>query len=240
VTRRFSILTLFPTIFDSFLDCSLIGKAVEAGRLVVETTDIRDFATDPHRSVDDAPFGGGAGMVMKPGPVVEALHRAPAGLKVLLTPQGERYTQQMARELSGQETLVLVCGRYEGFDERIRQHVDREVSLGDFVLHGGEVAAMAIIESIARLGEHVLGNPDSSVEESFAEGLLEYPQYTRPRTFDGHAVPEVLLGGNHAAIDRWRRQQRLLRTHRRRPELLGALDEEDRRLLREALDGEEP
>jgi tRNA (guanine37-N1)-methyltransferase len=239
VTSRFSILTLFPSIFDSFLECSLIGRAVEAGRLVVETTDIRDFATDPHRSVDDAPFGGGAGMVMKPGPVVEALDRAPAGLKVLLTPQGERYTQQVARELSGHETLVLVCGRYEGFDERIRHHVDRQVSLGDFVLQGGEVAAMAIIESIARLAEDVLGNPDSPVEESFSGGLLEYPQYTRPRTFDGHAVPEVLLGGNHAAIGRWRRQQRLLRTHRRRPELLGGLDEEDRLLLREALENDE-
>jgi len=239
VTRRFSILTLFPSIFDSFRECSLIGKAVEAGRLVVETIDIRDFATDPHRSVDDAPFGGGAGMVMMPGPVVEALGRAPAGLKVLLTPQGERYTQETARELSGHETIVLVCGRYEGFDERIRGYVDREVSLGDFVLHGGEVAAMAIIESIARLGEDVLGNPDSPVEESFVEGLLEYPQYTRPRTFEGHAVPDVLLGGNHAAIARWRRQQRLLRTRERRPDLLDGLDEEDRRLLREALEREE-
>jgi tRNA (guanine37-N1)-methyltransferase len=240
VTRRFNILTIFPSVFDSFLECSLIGKAVEAGRLVVERTDIRDFATDPHRSVDDAPYGGGAGMVMQPGPVVEALRRAPEGLKVLVTPQGERYTQETARELSRHETLVLVCGRYEGFDERIRHHVDREVSLGDFVLQGGEVAAMAIIESIARLGEDVLGNPDSVIEESFTDGLLEYPQYTRPRTFEGRPVPEILLGGNHAAIGRWRRQQRLLRTRRRRPDLLGDLDEEDRLLLREALENEEP
>ena len=178
-------------------------------------------------------------MVMMPGPVVDALRRAPEGPRVLLTPQGERYTQEMARGLSRHETLVLVCGRYEGFDERIRGHVDHEVSLGDFVLHGGEVAAMAIIESIARLGEDAMGNPDSALEESFTDGLLEYPQYTRPRSFDGQDVPEVLLGGNHAAIDRWRRQQRLLRTYHRRPDLLDELAEEDRLLLREALESEE-
>jgi len=240
VTRRFTILTLFPSIFDSFLECSLIGKAVAAGRIVVERTDIRNFASDPHRSVDDSPYGGGAGMVMKPEPVVEALRQAPDGLRVLITPQGERYTQETALELSRHETLVLACGRYEGFDERIRDFVDREVSLGDFVLHGGEVAAMAIVESIARLGKEVLGNPDSAIEESFSDGLLEYPQYTRPHTFEGRSVPEILLGGNHQAIRRWRRAQRLLRTSRRRPDLLGELTEEDRHLLQEALGQEEP
>ena len=239
MTRRFCILTLFPSILDSFVECSLIGKAVAAGRLAIETTDIRDFATGPHRSVDDAPYGGGAGMVMMPGPVVSAIRQAPEGPRILVTPQGERYSQQMARELAAADTLVLVCGRYEGFDERIRDHVDREVSLGDFVLHGGEVAAMAIVESIVRLGEDTLGNPDSAVEESFSDGLLEYPQYTRPRVFEGRAVPEVLLGGNHEAIRRWRRAQRLLRTSRRRPDLIDELDDQDRRLLDEALeDGE--
>ncbi len=235
MTRRFTILTIFPSIFDSFLECSLIGKAVEAGRIVVERTDIRTFAQDPHRSVDDAPYGGGAGMVMKPEPVVEALRRAPDGLRVLITPQGERYTQETARELSRHESLVLVCGRYEGFDERIRGFVDRQVSLGDFILAGGEVAAMAIVESIARLGEEVLGNPASPVEESFSDGLLEYPQYTRPRTFEGLEVPGILLGGNHEAIRRWRRAQRLLRTSRQRPDLMDTLDDEDRLLLEEAL-----
>ena len=239
MTRRFTILTLFPSIFDSFLECSLIGRAVAAGRIAVERTDVRDYASDPHRSVDDSPYGGGAGMVMKPEPVVEALRQAPDGPRILVTPQGERYTQETAHELSRHETLVLVCGRYEGYDERIRDFVDREVSLGDFVLHGGEVAAMAIIESIARLGEDVLGNPESAIEESFNGGLLEYPQYTRPRTFEGLSVPEILLGGNHEAIRRWRRAQRLLRTSRRRPDLLGDLDEEDRLLLQEALEQEE-
>jgi tRNA (guanine37-N1)-methyltransferase len=221
-------------MLDSFLACSLIGKAMATGRISITTIDMRGFTADPHRSIDDAPYGGGAGMVMMPGPVVAAIRSAPAGPRVLLTPQGERFDQKMARELSGHETLVLVCGRYEGFDERIRYHVDREVSLGDFVLHGGEVAAMAIIESVARLGEDVLGNPESAVMESFADDLLEYPQYTRPRTFEGESVPDVLVGGNHAAIRAWRRVQRLLRTKRRRPDLLGQLGEEDRRLLEEA------
>jgi tRNA (guanine37-N1)-methyltransferase len=239
VTRRFAILTIFPSIFDSFVECSLLGKAVESGRIRLDRIDIRQFATDPHRSVDDTPYGGGAGMVMKPGPVVRALRSAPPGHRVLLSPQGTRYTQEIARQLSDHDTLVLVCGRYEGFDERIREHVDRELSLGDFVLHGGEVAAMAMIESIVRLGDGVLGNPDSLREESFTGGLLEYPQYTRPRVFEGLSVPEVLVSGDHAGIARWRRMMRLLRTYRRRPELLGDLDGEDRELLGEVLEREE-
>lgn len=234
MTSRFFVLTIFPEMFDSFLASSLIGKAIASGRISIATSDMRDFTTDPHRSIDDAPYGGGAGMVMMPGPVVTAIRAAPVGPRILLTPQGQRFDQKLARELSRHETLVLVCGRYEGFDERIRHHVDMEVSLGDFVLHGGEVAAMAIIESVARLGEHLLGNPESAVMESFADDLLEYPQYTRPRTFEGESVPEVLLGGNHAAIREWRRVQRLLRTKRRRPDLLGPLDDEDRRLLERA------
>lgn len=236
MTGRFVIVTIFPEVFDSFLGCGLIGKAIEAGKIAVDRIDIRDFTSDPHRSVDDAPFGGGAGMVMMPGPVVEALGAAPRGHRILLTPQGRPLTQDRARRLAAHDVLVIVCGRYEGFDERIRDHVDIEISLGDFVLHGGEVAAMAVIEAVVRLDEGFLGNPESTVEESFREGLLEYPQYTRPRTFEGRAVPEVLLGGNHEAIRRWRRVQRLLRTKRRRPDLFEALDldEEDRLLLEQA------
>jgi tRNA (guanine37-N1)-methyltransferase len=239
VTRRFAILTIFPEIFDSFLGCSLIGKAIASGRLEVMRIDVRGFALDAHRSVDDAPYGGGAGMVMRPGPVVAALRAAPAGPRILLTPQGEPYTQRIAAELERSDTLVLACGRYEGFDERIRAHVDRELSLGDFVLHGGEVAAMALVESIVRLGEDVIGNPDSTREESFAGGLLEYPQYTRPRSFEGMEVPAVLLSGDHEAIRRWRRAQSLLRTARRRPDLVASLGDEDRALLEAALLGTE-
>lgn len=236
MTHRFAILTIFPDAFDSFLGCSLIGKAISSGKITVDRIDIRDFSSDQHRSVDDTPYGGGAGMVMMPGPVVAALRAAPSGHRVLLTPQGEPFTQRLAHEFSAHETLVLVCGRYEGFDERIREHVDAEVSLGDFVLHGGEVAAMAVIESVVRLGEGLLGNPQSVVEESFTGGLLEYPQYTRPREFEGRSVPRILLGGNHEAIRRWRRAQQLLRTKRRRPDLLESLDldEEDRSLIEEA------
>jgi len=234
MTRRFTAITIFPSIFDSFLGCSLIGRAVAGGRIAFDRIDIRDFATDPHRKVDDAPYGGGAGMVMMPGPVVSAIRAAPPGIRVLLTPQGERYTQAVARELATRESIVLVCGRYEGFDERIRAHVDREISVGDFVLHGGEVAAMALVESIVRLGEEVIGNPDSPLEESFTEDLLEYPQYTRPRDFEGHDVPQVLLGGDHEAVRRWRRAQRLVRTARRRPDLISSLSAEDRALLEEA------
>jgi tRNA (guanine37-N1)-methyltransferase len=234
------VLTIFPEIFDSFIGCSLIGKSISSGSIRIDRIDIRSHAADAHRSVDDAPYGGGAGMVMMPGPVIGALRTAPPGHRVMLTPQGEPLTQKTARELASHETLVLVCGRYEGFDERIRGHVDREVSLGDFVLHGGEVAAMAVIESVVRLGTDFLGNPDSVLEESFSEGLLEYPQYTRPSEFEGLAVPKVLLGGNHERIGRWRRAQRLVRTKRRRPDLLASLDlDEEERLLLEEAEGEE-
>lgn len=202
MTSRFTVLTLFPEIFDSFVGCSLLGRSIEAGGVSLERIDIRGFSTDRHRSVDDAPYGGGAGMVLMPGPVVAAMEAAPSGHRILLSPQGRRLDQALVEQLAGYDSLVLVCGRYEGFDERIRSFVDDEVSLGDFVLNGGEVAAMAIIEAIVRLRESTMGNPASSVEESFGSGLLEYPQYTRPREYRGMVVPEVLTGGNHAEIAR--------------------------------------
>jgi len=239
MTHRFVVLTIFPEIFDSFLRASLVGKAVDAGRIAVDRVDIRDFASGPHRSVDDAPYGGGAGMVMMPGPVVDAIESSPPGHRVLLTPQGQRYTQDLARDLARHPTLVLVCGRYEGFDERIREWADREVTIGDFVLHGGEVAAMCVIESIARLGDGTLGNPESVVEESHTDGLLEYPQYTRPRDFRGREVPGVLTSGHHEAIRRWRREQQIRRTARRRPDLIEGrdLDPEEMRIVEDETGG---
>ena len=236
MTQTIKILTLFPEVFDSFLGAGLLGKAVERSVVRVERIDIRDFTSDVHRSVDDAPYGGGAGMLMKAEPAVEALASAGEGTRILLSPRGEPFTQAIARTLAGRDTLILLCGRYEGIDERVRRFVDMELSLGDFVLHGGEVAAMAVIESVVRLAPAFLGNEASLCEESHAEGLLEYPQYTRPPTFRGLQVPEVLLSGNHERIRRWRRGQALLVTKQRRPDLFAKLElgDEDRKLLDEA------
>lgn len=221
------ILTLFPEFFDGPLQTSLTGKAIERGHFDVDVTDIRDFATDKHNKCDDQPYGGGAGMVMKPEPLVGALEDArntsPDAPRILLTPQGESFDQPMARELSNESGLILTCGRYEGVDERVRQHwIDREISIGDFVLTGGEVAAMTVIDAVTRLLPGVLGNSDSVDDESFAAGdvHLEYPQYTRPRSFRGHDVPDVLLSGHHAKIEEWRRDKARERTRRRRPDLL--------------------
>lgn len=237
---RFEIVTLFPELFEA-LNTGLLGKAREAGRVDVHTITPRRFTTDRHQTVDDAPYGGGSGMVLKPGPIAEALdhlddtREGRVSHRVLLTPQGARFTQAHARRFSKLDAMTLVCGRYEGFDERIRWLVDEEVSLGDFVLLGGEIAALAVIEATARLLPGVLGNEDSAADESHAEGLLEYPQYTRPEEFRGHAVPDILRSGNHAAIARWRRKESLRRTLERRPDLLEAaeLSEEDRVLLEE-------
>jgi tRNA (guanine37-N1)-methyltransferase len=229
---RFEIVTLFPELFEA-TRMGLLGKAQDAETIALQTINPRDFATDRHRSVDDAPYGGGSGMVLMAAPFVAALEhldQARSGEpahKVLLTPQGDRFTQAHARRFSGVATLTLVCGRYEGFDERIRGCVDEEISLGDFVLLGGEVAALAIIEATARLIPGVLGNEQSTADESHAHGLLEYPQFTRPEVFRGARVPEVLLSGNHAAIARWRRRESLLRTLERRPDLLEAADLSD-------------
>ena len=223
---RIDVLTLFPEAFDGFVEASIVGRARAAGLVHLAFTNIRDYARDKHRSVDDRPFGGGPGMVMTCGPVFEAF-AAVRGcgedepLLVMLTPQGERLTQSTVQELSRCPHLVLLCGHYEGFDERIRQGLrPREVSIGDYVLSGGEPAAMVVIDGVVRLMPGVLGCAESAVEESFSAGVLEYPQYTRPREFRGMTVPEVLISGDHEKVADWRRQQAVERTRRLRPDLL--------------------
>jgi tRNA (guanine37-N1)-methyltransferase len=234
----FDILTLFPGMFASPFQASIIGKAMERRLIQVRVHNIRDYATDKHRMTDDRPFGGGEGMVMKPEPIVRGLHTLhqehPPPRVILLTPQGRVFDQGLARELGGFPRLVLICGRYEGVDERIaRYFVDDEISVGDYILTGGELAAMILVEAVARLIPGVLGNVASPHSESFGETPLKYPQYTRPQEFLGYAVPEVLLSGNHQAIRRWRRGQALLRTRLRRPDLFARLqlNAEDQELL---------
>ena len=227
---RIDIVTIFPAFFD-VLGVSLLGKARSSGLLDVRVHDLRDWTHDRHRTVDDTPYGGGAGMVMKPEPWAEALDAIVADAArrptiVFPSPAGEVFTQTTARELSGHQHLVFGCGRYEGIDERVFDYATmlgdvRLVSLGDYVLNGGEVAAMAMIEAIGRLVPGVVGNPESLVEESHEDGLLEYPSYTKPALWRGREVPPVLLSGNHGAVDAWRRQQQLERTRDRRPDLLG-------------------
>ncbi len=237
----FDILTLFPGMFDSPMRESILGKAVDRGLIQVRVHNIRDYATDKHQITDDRPFGGGEGMVMKPEPIVGALdalrERGPNPRVLLLTPQGPLFTQEIARSLSGIPRLVLVCGRYEGVDERVAQYFcDDQISVGDYVLSGGELAAMIVVDAVARLIPGVLGNVDSPGRDSFTEALLEYPQYTRPQEYRGHRVPDVLLSGHHDVIEKWRRGQALLRTRMRRPDLFDRFTptREDLRLLREA------
>jgi tRNA (guanine37-N1)-methyltransferase len=244
------VLTLFPRMVELPLSESILGKAQEKGLLRARATDIRAYAQGKHHVTDDVPYGGGAGMVMKPEPLVSAIEDARARLDaqdppgkarvVLLSPAGKPFTQAVAQRYAAEHRkLVLVCGRYEGVDERVLPSVDEELSLGDFILTGGEFAALAVIDAVARLLPGVLGNEDSPRTESFeGEGLLEAPHYTRPPEFRGQRVPEVLMGGNHALIARWRRQQALLRTRERRPDLFERLrlGDEDRELLAE-LDG---
>jgi tRNA (guanine37-N1)-methyltransferase len=232
------ILTLFPETVGAYLAASILGKAAERGLLEVRARDIRSHAEGKHRITDDAPYGGGPGMVLKPEPVVAAVEAARAGLpgaRVLLTsPRGDRFDQAMARALArGPTDLILVCGRYEGVDERVRSFVDGEVSVGDFVLTGGELAALSVVDGVARLLPGVLGNAGSAGSESFEQELLEHPHYTRPAVFRGLEVPAILQGGDHARVARWRRWQALHWTRERRPDLLArvALSEEDRRLL---------
>ena len=219
------VLTLFPRMIAAPLEESILGKARDKGLLRVQVTDIRAFAEGRHRVTDDLPYGGGAGMVMKPEPLVSAIEsakaREPSAHVILMSPQGRRFDQAKAQDLAGREKLIFVCGRYEGVDERVLPFVDEELSLGDFVMTGGEFAALAIIDAVARLCPGVLGNAESPLAESFAgDGLLEGPQYTRPPEFRGHKVPEVLLSGDHAKIAAWRREQALHRTRDRRPDLL--------------------
>jgi tRNA (guanine37-N1)-methyltransferase len=235
---RLDILTLFPDLFSSFLKESILGRAIERGLVDIRLTDIRSFARGPHRQTDDRPYGGGDGMVMKPGPICRALasvERLREGsLVVLLTPQGERFDQSMAWEFSRLAQLILICGRYEGVDERVRtDHVDRELSIGDYILSGGELGAMVVIDAVSRLIPGVLGGERSNLEDSFQDGLLEYPHYTRPRVFNGLEVPSILLSGDHEKIRLWRRAESLRRTLERRPDLLekAELTQEDEALL---------
>ncbi len=234
----FDVLTLFPGMFASPLHESILGRAIKRGLLQVRTHNLRDWAEGKHLSTDDAPYGGGDGMVMKPEPISRAVaelrQKTPAAKVLLMTPQGVSFKQQHARDLAREPGLIFLCGRYEGFDERVRQTlVDAEFSIGDFVLTGGELPAMVMIDAISRHLPGVLGSSDSAETDSFADGLLEYPQYTRPAIFDGMSVPEVLLSGDHGRIANWRREQQLLRTLQRRPELLKniSLSESDRQVL---------
>ena len=226
---RVDLLTLFPEMFAGFLATSFVARAIAGGQLEVRTRSPRDFGLGKHRSVDDTPYGGGSGMVMRVDVIVPAMESldadAPGGLRahrVLLTPQGRPLDQRKIQELAARDALMLVCGRYEGFDERVRAHVHEEISLGDFVMTGGEVAAMTITDACARLLPGVLGNEASAIDESHSPdtgGLLEYPHYTRPADFRGARVPDVLCGGNHAEIAKWRRSQAIARTCERRPDL---------------------
>jgi tRNA (guanine37-N1)-methyltransferase len=244
---RIDILTLFPEVFRGPFEASIIGRAVEAGLVQVFVHNIRDYAEGRHKAVDDYPYGGGPGMVMKVDPVFRAVESVAAqapqrGRVVLLTPQGRLLSQSVAEELAGEERIVLVCGHYEGVDERVREHVvDDEVSIGDYVLSGGEFPALVVVDAVVRRLPGALGSEVSLEEESHAGGLLEYPQYTRPAEFRGWPVPEVLLSGHHAEVARWRRRQSLLRTARRRPDLLAraGLADEERRWLEELLSEED-
>ncbi len=218
---KISIISLFPAFFESPLAVSVVARGRAEGHLEVEVVDLRRYGIGRHRQVDDAPFGGGAGMVMMVEPLAKALEPLADSHRVLLTPAGRRLDQSLLDEWARLPHLTLVCGRYEGVDERVAVHlVDQEVSLGDFVLAGGEVAALAVVEGVARLLPGVLGNPDSPRSESFRDGLLEEPHYTRPAEFRGWTVPEVLLSGDHARIEQWRQEKRLERTRRNRPDLL--------------------
>lgn len=236
---RFDVLTLFPEMFHGFLTTSIIRKAHEKGLIKTNVTNFRQFATDKHQTVDDTPYGGGGGMVLKPQPlfdavdhlVKDAVERPPI---LLMSPQGAPFTQKKAEELAKHPHLIILCGHYEGYDERIRQHLaTEEISIGDFVLTGGELPAMIIMDSVSRLIPGVLGNRSSAVTDSFSTGLLEYPHYTRPAEYRGMKVPDILLSGHHANVEKWRRQQSLERTWTRRPDLLESapLTDEDRKFL---------
>jgi tRNA (guanine37-N1)-methyltransferase len=234
---RIDVLTLFPETFSGPLDASILGRALREGVAEVHLHNIRDYARDRHQVVDDYAYGGGPGMVMKPEPLADSIEAvramvAPPGRVVLMTPQGRLLNQAVVDELAAESRLILVCGHYEGVDERIREgYVDDEVSIGDYVLSGGELAALVVIDAVVRRQPGTLGSPDSLLEESHSDGLLEYPQYTRPADFRGSKVPDILLSGHHGEIAKWRRQQRIIRTARRRPDLLARIcltDEEQR------------
>ena len=238
---KFDVLTLFPNMFYSPLQESILGKAVEKGLIQIQTVNIRNFTLDKHQVVDDAPYGGGQGMVMKVEPIARAIESVKSQNRsawtIYLTPQGKPLDQDLARRLSTRPHLVLLCGRYEGVDERAKEFIDEEISIGDYVLTGGELAAMVLIDAVSRFIPGVLGSDRSAEEDSFFNSLLEYPQYTRPVDFRGRRVPEVLLSGNHSAISLWRRQEAIKRTSSRRPDLLAkaSLTDEEKGLLEETL-----
>jgi tRNA (guanine37-N1)-methyltransferase len=234
---RIHIVTLFPAMFSGPFSESIVSRAVEQGLVEISIYNIRDYTSDKHHVVDDSPFGGGPGMVLKPEPMFKAVEvvRGETGLPViLLTPQGRLFSQRVAEELARNEEMILVCGHYEGVDERVREHlVTDEISIGDYILSGGELAAMVVVDAVVRQMPGALGSEESVGDDSHAKGLLEYPQYTRPQSFRGWEVPEVLLSGNHAKIAKWRRQQSLRRTLERRPDLMqqAALSDEDKKLI---------
>ena len=235
---QFEVFTLLPEVFSPYLESSILQRARQRGLVSVNVHNIRDYTHDKHHMTDDTPYGGGGGMVMKPEPVFEAIESIlgpqPASPVILLDPQGRVFSQTVAEELSRHERIALLCGRYEGIDERIRAHlVTDEISIGDYVLTGGELPALVLIDAVARLIPGVLGDPDGAMDDSHATGLLEYPHYTRPPEFRGWEVPEILLSGDHGKIAKWRREQSLLRTLERRPDLLeeAKLSEADREFL---------
>lgn len=238
---RIDVLTLFPNMFSGVFNESILKRAKEIGSVQYNVVNFREYANNKHNSVDDYPYGGGAGMVLKPEPIFNAVESIKEDTKstprvILLCPQGERYTQKKAEELAKEAHLLFICGHYEGYDERIREHlVTDEISIGDFVLTGGELGAMVVIDSVVRLLPGVLGNEESPVQDSFSTGLLEHPHYTRPAEFRGMKVPDVLLSGNHKLIDEWRRKQSLKRTYERRPDLLQSfnLTDQDKKWLEE-------
>ena len=241
---RFDILTIFPDIFLPYLRHGVLGKAIDKDLIKVRIVNIREFASGKHKNTDDRPYGGGEGMVMKPEPIylaLKSIEREKKSLVILLSPQGSRFDQEMAWELSLYDQLIFICGRYEGIDERIRiLCTDREISIGDYVLSGGELAALVIMDAVSRLVPGVLGGERSNIEESFSDGLLEYPQYTRPRVFEGMEVPDVLLSGDHEEIRKWRRREAIKRTLEKRPDLLkrAKLSKEDMNILKSLKEGE--
>lgn len=240
---RYLVLTLFPDMIEAVVSASILGRARQQGIIEVDIVNIRDFARDRHRTVDDYPYGGGAGMVMKADVVVEAVREArrkmPQAPVLYLSPQGQTFTQNMAKSLAREPGLILLCGHYEGMDERVMDYVDKEISIGDYVLTGGELPALVLIDAVSRLLPGVLGDEASPYEESFTDGLLEYPQYTRPYVFENKKVPEVLISGHHANIRRWRLKMSLFRTLMKRPDLLLGREytDEERELLSEILFG---
>lgn len=246
---KIDVLTLFPEMFDGVFSASILGKAREKGIVELNTVNFRDYSNNKHNTVDDYPYGGGGGMVLKPEPIfaaveslTEPLSPAIAPRVILMCPQGEPFTQRKAEELAKEDHLIFICGHYEGYDERIREHlVTDELSIGDYVLTGGELPAMVVIDSVARLLPGVLGNETSAVTDSFSTGLLEYPHYTRPVQFRGWDVPDILLSGHHANIEKWRKRQAIERTWRKRPDMLAAypLSKEEQRWLKEIQEADE-